>query len=190
MQLTQSSGALKTALNNAGWVTVTGVYTVDGVKALCITEKPNEVAVEIKNKDTQAADFVVDTYEVTVYNTKPEIKTTATEANTGTSVMTYSETVTIADEVYYEGLIPGKIYCVYALDCTIYVLLVHQSIFLIDENKTCDTLNCNITPAGFFLSSILIKEGIVDFINHGNRSYTALCFGFRDMVRTANCGFP
>ena len=76
------------------------------------TEKPNEVAVEIKNKDTQAADFVVDTYEVTVYNTKPEIKTTATDANTGTSVMTYSETVTIADEVYYEGLIPGKIYVV------------------------------------------------------------------------------
>lgn len=76
------------------------------------TEKPNEVAVEIKNKDTQSADFVVDTYEVTVYNTKPEIKTTATDANTGTSVMTYSETVTIADEVYYEGLIPGKIYVV------------------------------------------------------------------------------
>ena len=76
------------------------------------TEKPNEVAVEIKNKDTQAADFTVDTYEVTVYNTKPDIKTTATDANTGTSVMTYSETVTIADEVYYEGLIPGKIYVV------------------------------------------------------------------------------
>ena len=76
------------------------------------TEKPNEVAVEIKNKDTQATDFVVDTYEVTVYNTKPDIKTTATDANTGTSVMTYSETVTIADEVYYEGLIPGKIYVV------------------------------------------------------------------------------
>ncbi len=76
------------------------------------TEKPNEVAVEIKNKDTQAADFVVDTYEVTVYNTKPDIKTTATDSNTGTSVMTYSETVTIADEVYYEGLIPGKIYVV------------------------------------------------------------------------------
>ena len=76
------------------------------------TEKPNEVAVEIKNKDTQAADFVVDTYEVTVYNTKPDIKTTATDANTGTSVMSYSETVTIADEVYYEGLIPGKTYVV------------------------------------------------------------------------------
>ena len=76
------------------------------------TEKPNEVAVEIKNKDTQASDFVVDTYEVTVYNTKPDIKTTATDANTGTSVMSYSETVTIADEVYYEGLIPGKTYVV------------------------------------------------------------------------------
>lgn len=76
------------------------------------TEKPNEVAVEIKNRNTQAADFAVDTYEVTVYNTKPDIKTTATDANTGTSVMTYSETVTIADEVYYEGLIPGKTYVV------------------------------------------------------------------------------
>ena len=76
------------------------------------TEKPNEVAVEIKNKDTQAADFVVDTYEITVYNTKPDIKTTATDANTGTSVMTYSEMITIADEVYYEGLIPGKTYVV------------------------------------------------------------------------------
>ena len=76
------------------------------------TEKPNEVAVEIKNKNTQAADFVVDTYEVTVYNTKPDIKTTATDASTGTSVMTYAETVTIADEVYYEGLIPGKKYVV------------------------------------------------------------------------------
>ena len=81
-------------------------------KAGNATEKPNEVAVEIKNKDTQTANFVVDTYEVTIYNTKPDIKTTATDANTGTSVMTYSETVTIADEVYYEGLIPGKIYVV------------------------------------------------------------------------------
>ena len=117
---------------NVTWDAETKTYVTDGLRAgkyiivetklpdgyfYCdkagnATEKPNEVAVEIKNRNTQAADFAVDTYEVTVYNTKPDIKTTATDANTGTSVMTYSETVTIADEVYYEGLIPGKNYVV------------------------------------------------------------------------------
>lgn len=34
-----ASGDLRSALNYYGWVTVTGVYTVDGVNALCITPK-------------------------------------------------------------------------------------------------------------------------------------------------------
>ncbi len=84
---------------------------IDGVLMTMVDSRTNN-ARDITRALRDATDFVVDTYEVTVYNTKPDIKTTATDANTGTSVMSYSETVTIADEVYYEGLIPGKIYVV------------------------------------------------------------------------------
>ena len=77
----------------------------------------------------------------TVTFEKPEIKTNATEEATGTKLLPYSKTVTILDEVTYEGPSAGKTYKV-----TGTLVNADTGEYLTDENGVLITSEAEFTP--------------------------------------------
>ena len=70
----------------------------------------NEVFFSIESRDTSVSGFTPSLYEASIYNIRPEIHTTLTNASTGSHVASVGEQVELIDLVSYSNLVPGEEY--------------------------------------------------------------------------------
>ncbi|MCQ2515865.1 MAG: VaFE repeat-containing surface-anchored protein, partial [Saccharofermentans sp.] len=72
------------------------------------TATPNSYAFEVENRDTTAPNFVVASYETTMYNAEVDIQTNLLVTETGSNVAPLADFVELTDIVTYENLIVGE----------------------------------------------------------------------------------
>ena len=85
-----------------------GYFYVDSEGQPSLTA--NEAFFRIESRDTSVSGFTADLYEAQIYNIRPEIHTTLTNASTGSHVASVGEQVELVDVVSYSNLVPGEEY--------------------------------------------------------------------------------